>query len=88
MIDAGLGIDDEYADIGVADPKLVITTSHNPSSRLIQFVKVCISIIYSRFLSFKFVLSRTGDDNLHIINTHLSAIIYLYNIFHINIHVL
>jgi hypothetical protein len=32
--------DDEYAWAGVEDPKLMITTSHNPSSRLKQFVKV------------------------------------------------
>jgi U3 small nucleolar ribonucleoprotein protein IMP4 len=31
--------DDEYAWAGVEDPKLMITTSHNPSSRLKQFVK-------------------------------------------------
>ncbi|KAH7830018.1 putative U3 small nucleolar ribonucleoprotein imp4 [Monocercomonoides exilis] len=37
--EAGLGIDDEYADIGVKDPKIVITTSRDPSSRLLQFVK-------------------------------------------------
>ena len=33
--------DDEYAWAGVEDPKLMITTSHDPSSRLKQFVKVC-----------------------------------------------
>lgn len=32
--------DDEYAWAGVEDPKLVITTSHDPSSRLKQFCKV------------------------------------------------
>ena len=32
--------DDEYAWAGVEDPKIVITTSHNPSSRLKQFAKV------------------------------------------------
>jgi hypothetical protein len=41
FIDAGLGIDDEYATIGTRDPKIVITSSHDPSSRLLQFVKVC-----------------------------------------------
>ncbi len=32
-------IDDEYARAGMVDPKLLITTSRDPSSRLIQFVK-------------------------------------------------
>ncbi|KAL5259431.1 hypothetical protein ACHWQZ_G009766 [Mnemiopsis leidyi] len=32
-------IDDEYLYAGVKDPKLVLTTSHNPSSRLKQFAK-------------------------------------------------
>lgn len=32
--------DDEYVWAGVEDPKVVITTSHNPSSRLKQFAKV------------------------------------------------
>ena len=33
-------MDDEYAWAGVEDPKIVITTSHSPSSRLKQFAKV------------------------------------------------
>ena len=33
-------IDDEYAWAGVEDPKIMITTSHDPSSRLKQFAKV------------------------------------------------
>lgn len=32
-------IDDEYAYIGVKDPKILITTSRDPSSRLTQFLK-------------------------------------------------
>ena len=32
--------DDEYVWAGVEDPKIVVTTSHNPSSRLKQFAKV------------------------------------------------
>ena len=34
-------IDDEYAKVGTYDPKIVITTSRSPSSRLLQFSKVC-----------------------------------------------
>lgn len=32
-------VDDEYKWAGVHDPKIVITTSHSPSSRLKQFAK-------------------------------------------------
>ena len=32
-------IDDEYATAGVYDPKILLTTSHKPSSRLAQFAK-------------------------------------------------
>ena len=34
--------DDEYVWAGVEDPKIVVTTSHNPSSQLKQFAKVLI----------------------------------------------
>lgn len=33
-------MDDEYRWAGVEDPKIMITTSHDPSSRLKMFVKV------------------------------------------------
>ncbi len=33
-------VDDEYAHAGEVDPKVLITTSRNPSSRLVQFAKV------------------------------------------------
>ena len=33
-------IDDEYAHAGETDPKVLVTTSRDPSSRLIQFAKV------------------------------------------------
>lgn len=32
-------IDDEYAQAGVRDPKICVTTSRDPSSRLKQFAK-------------------------------------------------
>ncbi|KAH8079238.1 putative rRNA primary transcript binding protein [Filobasidium floriforme] len=35
----GSSIDDEYAKVGLYDPKIVITTSRDPSSRLLQFSK-------------------------------------------------
>lgn len=34
-------MDDEYAYAGAKDPKILITTSRDPSSRLQQFAKVC-----------------------------------------------
>lgn len=33
-------VDDEYAKVGTYDPKVVVTTSRDPSSRLTQFAKV------------------------------------------------
>ncbi|KAJ9094938.1 hypothetical protein QFC21_005730 [Naganishia friedmannii] len=35
----GSHIDDEYAKVGLYEPKIVITTSRDPSSRLLQFAK-------------------------------------------------
>ncbi|GAB5364410.1 hypothetical protein AAMO2058_000967700 [Amorphochlora amoebiformis] len=32
-------IDDEYSKAGIRDPKILLTTSHSPSSRLAQFAK-------------------------------------------------
>ena len=39
-------IDNEYSRTGIQDPKIVITTSRDPSSKLLQFTKVCIYLIY------------------------------------------
>jgi U3 small nucleolar ribonucleoprotein protein IMP4 len=32
-------VDSEYANAGVADPRILLTTSHDPSSKLVQFLK-------------------------------------------------
>jgi hypothetical protein len=40
QVEPGSHIDDEYAKVGLYDPKIVITTSRDPSSRLLQFAKV------------------------------------------------
>ena len=40
LVEGFIHVDDEYAWAGVEDPKVVVTTSHSPSSRLKQFVKV------------------------------------------------
>jgi hypothetical protein len=39
--DPWTGADDEYAKVGTYDPKVVVTTSRDPSSRLLLFSKVC-----------------------------------------------
>ncbi len=39
LSEAQVGIDSEYANAGVSDPKVLITTSHDPSSKLTQFLK-------------------------------------------------
>ena len=50
--------DDEYVWAGVEDPKVVITTSHNPSSRLKQFAKVSVLLLMSE--SEGYLLGYTG----------------------------
>lgn len=35
-----MDLDDEYAQAGIEDPKILITTSRSPSSKLSQFAKV------------------------------------------------
>ena len=42
-----MDMDDEYAQAGVSDPKILVTTSRDPSSRLAQFSKVCSDTGYS-----------------------------------------
>jgi U3 small nucleolar ribonucleoprotein protein IMP4 len=42
-------IDDEYSTAGTYEPKILITTSRDPSSKLVQFVKVCSLIVISAF---------------------------------------
>ena len=42
-------MDDEYRWAGVEDPKIMITTSHDPSSRLKMFVKVMTCHIFIFF---------------------------------------
>lgn len=43
-------IDNEYSRAGIYDPKIVITTSRDPSSKLLQFAKVFVdSLLATRF---------------------------------------
>jgi hypothetical protein len=37
-------VDDEYSKAGVEDPRILITTSRDPSSKLLQFAKVRIIV--------------------------------------------
>lgn len=54
-------MDDEYKWAGVEDPKVMVTTSRDPSSRLKMFVKVCPHYVsrYWPFLNLSFL------DSLH-----------------------
>lgn len=46
-------VDDEYKWAGVEDPKIMITTSRDPSSKLKQFAKVIFNVFtYIFFLKF------------------------------------
>lgn len=55
-------VDDEYAFAGVKDPKVVITTARDPSSKLAQFAKVsrylwtnlCTRSFNNQYLQFRF----------------------------------
>jgi U3 small nucleolar ribonucleoprotein protein IMP4 len=47
-------VDDEYRWAGASDPKIMITTSRDPSARLKMFAKVCISV----FLFYSFQLKE------------------------------
>lgn len=48
-------IDDEYKWAGVEDPKIMVTTSRDPSSRLKMFAKVS---VYSKPLHFWNILLK------------------------------
>ena len=63
-------VDDEYAWAGVEDPKIVVTTSHNPSSRLKQFAKVCMQLLGGR-VPRSLMLHRNDcrTDMFHIVAT-------------------
>ena len=55
-------MDDEYRWAGVEDPKIMITTSHDPSSRLKMFVKVTqllILLFLISFILFYFIFHRS-----------------------------
>lgn len=39
-------IDNEYSRAGAQDPKIVVTTSRDPSSKLLQFAKVYVVCLY------------------------------------------
>lgn len=39
-LDPTTHVDSEYSRAGIMDPKIVVTTSRDPSSKLLQFSKV------------------------------------------------
>lgn len=45
-------VDNEYSRAGILDPKIIVTTSRDPSSKLLQFAKVCqrISAVHGKKL--------------------------------------
>lgn len=43
-------IDDEYASANEKDPKILLTTSRNPSAPLTQFVKVRVTVIPALYI--------------------------------------
>lgn len=47
-LDPTTHIDNEYSRAGTLDPKIVVTTSRDPSSKLLQFAKVrrCVDCAY------------------------------------------
>lgn len=45
-------IDDEYAYAADKDPKILLTTSRDPSAPLQQFVKVCSLLLFWRLFQF------------------------------------
>lgn len=66
FLEPGSHIDDEYAKVGLYEPKIVITTSRDPSSRLLQFAKVrfvpC-SVLSSLELTIPSVFHRNCDSS-------------------------
>jgi len=45
LLDEVEQMDDEYYNMGMRDPRILITTSRDPSSRLLQFSKVLITVV-------------------------------------------
>ena|ERR1700738_3921582 len=46
MLDEAEEMDDEYYHVGMRDPRILITTSRDPSSRLLQFSKVQVIVVF------------------------------------------
>jgi hypothetical protein len=56
-------VDNEYATATVREPKILLTTSRNPSAPLTQFVKVALFFWMGVFTCFS--LSMGSNDALH-----------------------
>lgn len=57
-------VDDEYRWAGVEDPKVIITTSRDPSSKLKQFAKVRICCFSHWLLYFLLILNLNLFENI------------------------
>lgn len=57
-------IDDEYTNANERDPKILLTTSHDPSAPLKQFVKVCVYIKLIIFKILCYFLSYKSSNNI------------------------
>lgn len=44
LAETGFDYDDEYGQAGIQEPRILITTSRDPSSRLQQFAKVWLAV--------------------------------------------
>jgi U3 small nucleolar ribonucleoprotein protein IMP4 len=49
VLDEAEQMDDEYYNMGMRDPRILITTSRDPSSRLLQFSKVSLNLVDFNF---------------------------------------
>lgn len=62
-------IDDEYARAGIADPKVLLTTCRDPSSKLSQFAKVSTPLCHT----------RSTAPTLHSSHLHPATLSLLYS---------
>ena len=58
QVDPLTSVDYEYSRAGIRDPKIVVTTSRDPSSKLLQFAKV--SSFSIRHIAGDVVLGRSN----------------------------
>lgn len=69
-------MDDEYKWAGVEDPKVMVTTSRDPSSRLKMFAKVSVFGIYPVNLLFKWRIGSLFLNQYFLNHDYLSVYIF------------